>query len=531
MIQPFPIVLFPSDVAHIMNGTVPFNAPDSSALAVESGMPTSETLDVEGGGMNYVVLFLPFVIAWGLSAAPVMSYFVAWAGSFMILLLTITGRIRPLPGDRSILDQAMRPIVLTQLIFVGYNFVSSIFYFADIHGYYYLSKVSTAPVSETLVGVTAQAQRYYVLAHAAVATGMLMAMDYRRSGEWVVRKADNPATFPLVVSGLAFGLATLFGSGLGQIGERLSQLGLVASVLALALAIPMRQGGVLAIASVIYGLNLMNAFLSGFKENVLVMVILLAVFAYPYARKTVMLGAPIVLVFLLAILPTFANVFRSLNWNGTASQEEAAAAAFDTIQSGDEDMAATNWAFLSGRISEIGLFNIYISSMELTDGFYGTTIIRQAVSSLVPRVFWSSKPVTETLVMQRVYENGVVSELSTVSAKPQYVVDGYLSFGVLGMLAGGLVFGLVAGYASRVCERFFGGYFWGTGLVYTSFFSVLWKGNSYEYFLNTIVWSLVLLIPLFYAGKWTGVLVRKGSEDSAPSVGQVARVRGVWAPR
>ena len=515
-----------------MNGKVP-------AVALpEAPAPALDRSDEASGGsvFGYALLFVPYALAVTVAPSPSLSFLVAWAGSFWILFLTWSGRIKPLPPDRSLLDQVMRPVVLTQLLFVGYTCLSSIFFFLDVQGYYYFSRDPLSALPAEYIAITAEAQRLYVLAHAGVAAGMLALMDYRRSGEWAVRPFDNPSGFLLVVSVVAFIGAQGFGGSLGQIGVRLQGIGLVASVLALALSFPTRRLGAMTAAAVVYAANLGAAFLSGWKEEVLVMVILLAVFAYPYARRTVLLGAPIALVFLLAILPTYANVFRSLNWEGTATEEEAAAVAYETIRGGGTDIAANNWGFLRGRLSEIGLFVEYIESVETTGRRYGTEIVEQAAVSMVPRAFWKDKPITERLVMQRVYENGVVSEGSSVSAKPQYVVDGYLSAGAWGVLLAGLAFGLLAALASRAAERWFGGYLWGTGLVYTALFAILWKGSSFEFFFNAVVWSFVLMVPLFWVGRLTGVIVRH--EDLEP-VEQEARpegrrpfrssARGLWA--
>ena len=508
-----------------MNGSVPIQA-----LPAEGDAP-AVPLSEGGSGIRYALLYLPFAAAWLMAGAPPASYLVAWAGSFWILFLTLSGRVKPLPTDRSLFDQILRPIVLTQLVFVGYNFVSSIFFFLDLHGFYYLSRDPFVTAPQGILALTAEAQRYYVLAHAGVATGMLVAMNYRRSGEWAVRPMNNPVAFLLVLSAVAFGLSEVLGSGLGQVATRLSQLGLIASVLALALAIPTGRLGLLVIAGAVYAMNLGVAFMSGFKENVLVMVMLLAAFAYPYARRTVLLGAPIVLVFLLAILPTYVNVFRGLNWNGTANREAAASVAFDVLQSGEQDLARTNWDFLTGRITEIGLFIPYLAAIDMTGQYYGTKILEQTCASLIPRAFWPDKPITEKVVMERVYESGVVSRDADVSAKPQYVVDGYLSFGGLGVLIASLGLGLLASLASRIAERFFGGYFWGTGLIYTSFFMVFWKANSFEFFFNTVFWSFILLIPLFYAGRASGVLFRHdglGYEEELEDEADVSR--DFWAP-
>ena len=526
-------VPFPLSLRLPLNGAIPLPLAHHDAPGPDAPADAPEA--TSGNPIGYALLFAPFALAAALSAVPLASYSVAWAGSLWVLWLTVSGRVRPLPGGGSALDQVMRPIVLTQVLFASYNFLSSVFYVADLHGFYYLSRVSMAPVVPGAMEAAALAQRYYVLAHAAVAAGMLLAMDYRRSGEWAVRPLENPARAVLWLSLFALVIGTSMGEQ-DQFGIRIAKIGLVASVLGLSLAIPTRRLGTLLFGLAIYVVNLGSAFLSGWKEEVLVMVVLLAVFLYPYARRTVLLGTPIALVFLLAVLPTYANVFRSLNWKGDSNAEEAAAVAVDEIQSGRADVAANNWTFLTGRISEIGLFVRYIGSFEPAGAgggpsFYGTTIVKQAAFSMVPRALWSEKPITEQLVMGRVYDAGVASRASDVSAKPQYVVDGYLSAGALGVLLAGLVFGLIASFASRACERWFGGYFWGSGLIYTAMFSVLWKGNTFEFFFNTVFYSFVLLVPLFWLGRWGGLLVRHDEVEEVEADDAeepVSPRRGLW---
>ena len=517
-----------------MNGSLPA-LPHPTVPAPDAAGHASE--ESGGGLVGYLILFLPYGVASALASLPLASYLVAWAGSVLILWLTLSGRVRPMPGGRSAFDQVMRPIVLTQVLFAGYSFLSSVFYVADINGFYYLSRVTTSVVPGAM-DVAAQAQRYYVLAHAAVATGMLVAMDYRRSGEWAVRPLQNPALTTLRISLVCVVISGLLG-GSSQIGIRIGQIGLVASVLSLGLAIPTRRPGVLLLGLGIYGLNMMSAFLSGWKEEVLVMVLLLAVFVYPYARRTVLIGAPVVLTLLLAFLPTYVDIIRGLSWEGTTASDEAASIAVDEITSGDLDMSAKNWHFLTGRISEIGMFVVYITAVEATNpsdpngGYYGTQILRQAVMGLIPRPFWEDKPVTEEIVMERAYAANVVSEHSEVSAKPQYVVDGYLSWGAPGVFLSGLAFGLIAAWSSRACERWFGGYFWGSGLVYTAMFAVLWKGNSFEFFFNTVLWSFVLLVPLFWIGRMRGLLIHserlEDVQELAEVTPHVASRRRHWA--
>ena len=498
-----------------MNGSIP------AVLTVPASAPDVEDATARSGAglIGYLLLLAPYGLATLLSAAPLTSYLVAWIGSFVILALSLGGFVRPLPAGKSAFDQVMRPIVLTQLLFAGYNYMSSIFYAADINGFYFLERITSVMVPGEMEAA-AQAQRYYVLAHGSAVVGMLAVMDYRRSGEWAVRPLANPAQTALWISLVCLVIGKALG-GFSQVGIRIEQIGIVASVLSLGLAIPTRRTGTMMLGLGIYGLNMASAFTSGWKEEVLVMVLLLAVFVYPYAKKTVMIGAPIVMVLLLAFLPTYVDIIRGVSWSqdGEVAAEvkkgsdEAAATAIDVMQSGNVDIAQKNWEFLTHRISQISMFVKYIASVEGTNrtspngGYYGTQIIEQTAASLIPRAFWEEKPNTEQLVMERVYAANVVSENSTVSAKPQYVVDGYLSWGAAGVLLSGLVFGLLASWASRACERWFGGYFWGSGLIYTSMFAVFWKGSSFEYFFNTVLWSFALLVPLFWFGRMRGLLV------------------------
>ena len=81
------------------------------------------------------ILFIPWAASLLFSKNPVVSYFIAWSGSFFIFFLTLSGKINPLPTDRSFAEQIMRPIILVQLIFAGYTCCTSIFYIMDTFGY------------------------------------------------------------------------------------------------------------------------------------------------------------------------------------------------------------------------------------------------------------------------------------------------------------------------------------------------------------------------------------------------------------
>src|SRR5690625_1192632 len=116
------------------------------------------------------------------------------------------------------------------------------------------------------------------------------------------------------------------------------------------------------------------------------------------------------------------------------SGTEAASVATDAIRSGDVDFSAINWTFLTGRFSEIGLFVKFLESVHVSVPFCGGLLAALSGMSLMPCALWSTMPFTVNLVMQRVYEYGVVGRAFNVSAKPQYVVDRYFSCGAFGVI-------------------------------------------------------------------------------------------------
>lgn len=469
--------------------------------------------------LAYALLFLPWVLAALLEDRPSTSYAVAWLGSWAILYLTLSGRVRELPGGLPWHGQLLRPFGFTQIVFAGYTCLTSVFFVLDLHGFRYFAVDALALVPAGEMDGVAAAQRYYVLGHASVAAGMLAVCDYRSSGRWRLRL---PVPLPAFLLGLAAGV-TIAGSllplvALGQVAARFQQIALVASVLALARALPRRHLGASLLGASLFAYNLLLALLSGWKEEVIVIVVLLGVFLYPQYRRAVLLGAPVALALMLLALPTYNQTLRKASWFEGLDPRDAAALGVAEIRAGgSRALLDDSWTFLRSRSTEIGLFTRYLEHTPDRRPFYGTRLAGQSLEMLVPRVFWPSKPSTERLVMERVYENGVVSSRSSVSAKPQYLVDGYLSAGALGVLLAGLLFGTLATLASRLAERWFGGYLIGSGLAYTALFTTFWRGNSFEFLFNTVLWSFVLMVALAHAGRVTGWLVPARTRRRYPS--------------
>ncbi|MCS4136375.1 exosortase Y-associated Wzy-like protein [Salinibacter ruber] len=462
----------------------------------------SSRLRPEPAELAYLLLYLPWGLAHLLYQAPVLSYGIAWAGSVFIFAVSVMGLIRPLPGDRPVHRQLFRPLFLMQGFFAGYFCLTSIFYVWKL-----MSEGGSTPGELQRV---AAAQRYYVLGHAAFVTGLLSVMDYRSSGRWQFRTSLSRAQLALSLAVGALLLALILDQlpGLGQFVGKLRALAPVATILSFALAL--RDGELKTgfVGFTLYGYILFRAFLTGWKESIMVALALFVLYLYPGYRRTALFLGAIGLIVSITIVPAYNETYRELNWKQGVAEEKAAAVALGQLTTGDVDIREEAWTFLRNRATQIGQFTQYIEHTPQREPYYGFSIIERAVVFLTPRVLWPEKPYVEKVVMQRVYRSGLTSPSSGVSMKPQNIVDGYLSGGGVGVFLTCLIMGLVATWASRMVEAWFGGYAIGTQAVYVALFFSVVRQNSFEYWLNAVFWSFVFAVIVFVSLRELGVLCR-----------------------
>ena len=429
---------------------------------------------------KYIVLFLPFVIALLFQSEAVVSYFIAWAGSFLIYFLSLSGWLKPIPGDRTFAEQLMRPLFLVQIIFAGYMSSSSIFYFANLFGYDNFHKPfdSFFIVDHEKVALTAQCQRYYVLGHAAFVTGISVFMKYPIKQKYYMQK-EKLANMLVIIAFLALFISTvsLKINGMQQLYFKFSSLSFIAGTLALAFAIPLRKVFNTGFCLFIYFTNFYEALTSGFKEPIILSVLVLGIFLYPNYKKIVLAVFIPALLLLFFLLPTFNQVFRANAWGDSdISADDAYKVALNaTINENSAD--ENTWGFLVYRISEVDMFNVFIQSTPKFINFYGLTLLKQSAIVIIPRVLWPDKPITESMVMERVYDAGVTGRGSNVSAKPAFIVDAYLSGGVVGIVIFLFLYGATAQLISMKAEQLFGGYILGTALIFSGLFQIYWRGT------------------------------------------------------
>ncbi|MFA6246617.1 MAG: hypothetical protein WC615_06730 [Mucilaginibacter sp.] len=445
---------------------------------------------------RFLALYLPWGLATLLQSDPVLSYFIAWAGSFFIFFITLSGWIVPLPTDLSLGGQLMRPIFLVHIIFAGYTCCTSIFYFFDLLGYQQFSRINDyyLPNAENL-RITSECQRYYCLGHAALASGILCFMKYPVKHKYILRSEDiSNLLFYFAIIALPVSVLFLKIPGLAQFANQFSSLSFIAGTLALAFAIPKRKVINTIICLILFFSNFYSALTSGFKEPIILSVLILGVFLYPNYKKIVLATFIPALLALFILLPTFANVIRANSWTGDTSADEATQLALDAAIKGDEQTNDTNWSFFAYRLSEMDMFTKFVATTPSKNDYYHEVLLKQSLWAVIPRLFWSGKPNTEDLVMQRVYDAEVVSPYAKVSAKPAFIVDAYLSFGGAGVWLFMFIYGAAAQLISLKAEQLFGGYLLGTALIFTGLFQSFWRGLSLEFFINTIFWSYVSML-------------------------------------
>lgn len=441
-------------------------------------------------------LYLP----WGLSllfrSDALFSYFTAWAGSFFIFFITLTGWVRPLPDDRAFGEQLMRPILLVHIIFAGYMCCTSVFYMLSLLGYENFVKLPYFITDSHKIELTAQCQRYYCLGHAAFVTGILLVMRYPIKQIVKVEVEDIAnLLFKAAIITYPMSIAFLKIPGLSQFANQFSSLSFIACTLALAFAIPQKKALNTAVCSTLFALNFYTALISGFKEPIIISVMVLGIFLYPNYKKAVFIIFIPALFALFLVLPTYAAIFRQNAWSGNVAAEDASQLALDAALNRDnDDLDNTNWGFLVNRLSEVDMFTSFVESTPDKVPYYNFKLVEQSIIVLVPRIFWASKPSTEALVMERVYNAGVIYRGSKVSAKPAYIVDGYLSWGLPGIFISMLLYGMAAQFISQKAEQLFGGYLLGTALIFSGLFQILWRGLSFEFILNNVFWSYISML-------------------------------------
>jgi len=458
-------------------------------------------------------LYVPWIASTLFGNNPVISYWIAWLGSFYIFYHTWVSSKRFILPDLPVHKQIMRPIFLQQLIFAGFMCCTSAFYFLDKMGYMYLEKIEDVNLSisnQTLV-LVAHCQRLCLLAHASFVLGILLFQSKHLTNKplYKIETTDGKKNWMISVCLITFflSLGMEVVPGLYQFSIGLYNVSIFIGALILVKGIHEQKLNYLIFGGGIFMANFIKATLSGYKEHILVNLIILTCLLYPYYRKTVITISIPAFVILFYVLPTYAAVMRSESWFGNSNAEDARSAAVDAILTTDsQTLKENNWTFLTNRLSEVDMFKDFVRSTPNEIPFYGFDILTNAVTVLIPRAIWPDKPITELVAMERVYNAGVIEVGAEVSAKTRPVVDGYLSAGTGGVFVYMLLLGAISQALCNKCENLFAGYEIGCVIFYNGFFQILWRGETTEFMMNSVFWSLIMMLIVFRLLKMAHIL-------------------------
>ena len=440
------------------------------------------------------LLFLPWVLASAAAPFAELSWWISWLGSIAIFAWVWSGRTGGFDPSTPLQLRILHPLFLMQGIYAGYGFVSAIFTWLDLHGVGLA--LGTTVYNAVRLETAAEVQRCYVLAHASLALGLLLgSRSLQGRGarfSWLGSRAGLLITISVVasVAALFFRLVP----GLDQFAGVLSTLGLVAMATSFGPSLAPAGRLWLPISTILNAVLLVLAAASGWKEQSLVMVILIGLATFAYYPKITLAAEAITIGVGLIALPVISSKIRETAWAGEMSSMEGLKSGLHALSSStSEDLLASTWTFAAYRMSESSMFMDYIESDKKGVPREGLTILWQALLAPVPRILWNDKPNLEKQVMRRAYAHGVISELSSVSAKPQLVVHGYLMGGNLGIMLTLTLLGAFSSRAFAFCQNRFGGVVLG-GMFFNGLFSILWRGNAAETLAATLIAGLLVAL-------------------------------------
>jgi len=465
-----------------------------------------------------ILIPLAWCLAELLAYDPVLSYAIAWLGSFFIFYLSLYSAFRYHQQDLPLHQQIMRPLILIQIIFAGFMCCSSIFYVADHLGYGYISANGNALfLTNPKTELIARCQRLALLAHIGLVYGLIIGINNQQAIKYHLVKPG--AHFLIKCCLISFGLTFLLNTfpALIQFKYNLIYISISAGTLIFLGGILNKSLPNFLFGSLVCSLNFIQASLSGYKEAIIVQLILLLFLLFPHYKKATCILLIPILYACIYILPTFSVVIRAQSWINKKSEKEASLAAMETFFNNDKAdyIVENNWKFLTNRFSEIEMFSQFVAQTP-SQRPYSWQILSNSLQALIPKALWQEKPSTEALAMQRVYAYGVIQKASAASAKTRPIVDAYLIGGPIAIFMAMLLYGLTAQWLCQTAERLFGGYQLGCIVIFNGIFQQLWRGNTFEFLFNNICYGYLLMLFIFLFLRLNNILIpAKTHENTA----------------
>ena len=438
--------------------------------------------------MHFIFFFVPFIIG-SLIKDPIISYFVSWGGSISLILYSIY-------LYHHISEQKLRffnPLILSQGLFWGYTAVTSIFFFLSNMGYVFFEKLNFA--NPYVIADLSKTQNIIVFAHGAYLFGFFLkkVKQIKNKTTQYIINIEPEDYLKLSLISMGIGYIITF-TPFAQLSTYLTIFSTICAVKYFGYSLSYQH---LALKGFLYfGGIMIIGFLSGMKENTLFPLIFLSIILFD---KIGLLKTSIIFIPLIALyfyfIPTLNVAVRQAAWYGNKGALETLSSLKSEQTFDKEVIKNNNWSFLTTRLSEVSMLNIYISSVPKYRPYYKFEIIKYGIQSLIPRFLWPGKQSPDVTAQKRAVENGALtlnSPQDFTSAKPQTIADAYMSFGMIGVLVVFILFGFLVHYFADLLERKLG-YEFGLSIMFYSLFAILSKGGCFENLFNTVFFGFILI--------------------------------------
>ncbi len=438
---------------------------------------------------------------------PGLSIMWCLTGSVFIALLAQSSWFREASNELPVIEQLLRPSSMYHFVFVSFHVIGGAAYCLDAAGFGLGGGVANADAYG--LALAASAQQMMLLGHASVTAGMKIVGFHYEQPRYVI-----PVVRPyslIVVSLILLGLGSLLSevSSLWNLREKLLAVSSTAVILEVVFAVRRHNLTNLFFALLLLCLILLGQLLSGWKGLIVFPMITLGALLFPIIPRRTLIGwVGFIMLWTLLVHP-FGTTLRGLEWYAGVERDRAIRESLDvTMNMTLAERIENAWTFMVGRANDLYQFRKYLEYVPRVHDYYGLSLVEEAMIALVPRIVWAGKPDLERVAMGRVYEAGVVSERATVSAKSNFYQDAFMSGGWGGVIPACLILGFLCMKINRLCERFFGGYDIGTGLVYMSLFGREFNmPSNFLFFLGAIWTSLMTAAILFILGRLGGFIV------------------------
>jgi hypothetical protein len=456
--------------------------------------------------MLLFLLYIPYFFTLTISpTSPKELFWTCWLGHFAIYALSFSGILKPLPKDRPFFQQFFRPFIYTQLIYTAFTGISSVFYFADNLGYFFLTKVTTE-VNLRELSLIASIEQYQLLAHTTLVHGLLLTTHIYPKNQkdfYYTNKILDQYFYKTVLIIIVFSfLINTTGLFSGIVGKLII---ILTNLFLLSFAKSLETGKRVLLGGVVLAGIIGVAVTSGMKEGIVTIGIFFTIFFFPKRPIITTILVLLGMYYFFDFYIPLTIYIRKYSWYGNVSSLEVITMYWtEYTQNLLLDKDKLQWNFLTQRLNLLSTSLKYFEYIPNIRDFFGWELIDNTLMSIIPAgLRWDNLTIDGT-AMARAIECGAVEKFIAdggTSVKPTFFEDSYLLGGVSTIVICNFVWGYLANLMGVWSEKLFGGYEVGCIIIYLGACGQFNGVPCFENAFSSTFYSFLLIITLFYIFK------------------------------